>query len=398
LPEQSRLARSEIIMFPASVRVAALCIVLTALVKVSAAPEPDKFQRESERAIELVRQLADRSFDIREEATKQLLQIGRPAKPALLDGLNATDLEVQTRCERILATVLEDDFKARLDAFVADRDGKQQHELPGLKRWQKLIGDDAGARELYADMARAHGRLLEEADLSPQKAGDKLAGECQNLFQRVYVPNAAARKQISLADVLAMLFISADPNVPVSDVARQQTANLLYQPAFSTAVRNGPRADQVRKVFGAWVTEAKGPAAQQAMNMALQYNLKEGLDIARKLLDQKEYAGGMAVVAVGKLGTREDVSLLEPLLSNNAVLLNVNFNNKPGTTEVRDVALGMMVHLSGQSIRDYGFEFFRGNNNEQAYFAPVYFAFADQAKRDAALKKWSDWKAKQTAK
>jgi hypothetical protein len=80
------------------------------------------------------------------------------------------------------------------------------------------------------------------------------------------------------------------------------------------------------------------------------------------------------------------------------MLLNVNFNNKPGTTEVRDVALGMMVHLSGQPIRDYGFEFFRGNNNEQAYFAPVYFAFTDQAKRDAAMKKWNEWKEKQSKK
>ncbi len=377
------------------IRVAAVCLVLTALDNLSAAPEPDKFHRESERAVELVRQLADRSYEVREDATKQLLQIGRPAKQALLDGLNASDLEVQIRCERILAIVLEEDFKARLDAFVADRDGKQQHDLPGLKRWRKLIGDDAAARELYADMARAHGRLLEEADHSPQTAGDKLAGECQNLFQRVYVPTATARRQISLADVLAMLFISSDPSVPVSDVARQQTANLLYQPAFSTAVRNGPRADQVRKVFGAWVGEARGPAAQQAMNMALQYNLKEGLDIARKLIDQKEYGGGMAIIAVGKLGAKDDLSMLEPLLTNNTVLLNVNFNNKPGTTEVRDVALGMMVHLSGQSIRDYGFEFFRGNNNEQAYFAPVYFAFADQAKRDAGLKKWNEWKAKQ---
>lgn len=384
-------------MFQASIRVVALSLVLTAPVSLSAAPDADKFQRDSERAVELVRHLADRSYEVREEATRQLLQIGRPAKQALLDGLKASDLEVKTRCERILATVLEEDFRARLDAFVADRDAKQQHDLPGLKRWRNLIGDDTAARELYAEMARAHGRLLEEADLSPQTAGDKLAGECQNLFQRVYVPTATARKQISLADVLAMLFIASDPNVPVSDVARQQTANLLYQPAFSTAVRNGPRAEQVRKVFGAWVAEARGTAAQQAMNMALQYNLKEGLDIARKLLDQKEYSGGMAVIAVGKLGTKDDVSLLEPLLTNNTILLNVNFN-KPGTTEVRDVALGMMVHLSGQSIRDYGFEFFRGNNNEQAYFAPVYFAFADQNKRDAAIKKWNDWKAKQSTK
>src|SRR5207237_7662347 len=125
-------------------------------------------------------------------------------------------------------------------------------------------------------------------------------------------------------------------------------------------------------------------------------NVKEGMDLALRLLDQKDFAGGMAIVAVGRLGTKEHLGLLEPLLTNNTVLLNVNFNNKPGTTEVRDVALAMMVHLTGQPIKDYGYEFFRGTNNDVVYMAPVYLAFADPAKRDAAFKKWQEWKAKQS--
>ncbi|OAI48044.1 hypothetical protein AYO44_01175 [Planctomycetaceae bacterium SCGC AG-212-F19] len=372
---------------------AAVVVLITALGPVRA--EAPKNQGDGDPAVDLVRQLADRSFERREEATKRLLQIGRSAKQALLEGLKAPDLEVQTRCERILVTVLEEDFKARLEAYVADKDGKQDHDLPGLGRWRKLIGNDAGSRELYVEMARTHGRLLEEATLAPKAVGEKFAGECQNLFQRVYAPTVTARRQITLADVTAMMFIGSDPEVAVTDNARQLIANLLYQPAFSTAVRSGPRSEQVRKLFAAWVVDAKGPAANQALNMALQYNLKEGLDLALRLLDDKDFAGGMAVVAIGRLGTKDHLKLLEPLLSDKTVLLNVNFNNKPGTTEVRDVALAMMVHLTGQPIRDYGYEFFRGTNNEVAYMAPVYLAFAETAKRDAAFKKWEDWKAKQ---
>lgn len=381
------------LQFP--IRLAAIAGCLFFLGMAGAPAEPDKDRDPGELATELVRQLADRSFERREEAEKRLTQLGRAAKVALLEGLKATDLEVQTRCERILVVVLEEDFKARLAAFVADREGKKDHDLPGLARWRKAVGNDAPARELYAEMARAHGRLLEEAQMSPKVVGEKFAGECQNLFQRVYVANTTTRRQITLADVAAMLFISSDPNVPVTDYGRQLTANLLYQPAFSQAIRTGPQSEQVRKLFAAWVVEARGTVANQALNMALQYNLKEGLDLALRLIKQKDFAGGQAIVAVGRLGTREHLPLLEPMLADTTVLLNVNFNNRPGTTEVRDVALAMMVHLTGQSIRDYGYEFFRGTSNEVVYFAPVYFAFADAAQRDAALKKWRDWKAAQ---
>ncbi|MBL8795010.1 MAG: hypothetical protein JNM56_13960 [Planctomycetia bacterium] len=370
------------------------CIGLTFLPSF-AAEEKQPPAAEHERAVELVRQLGSQSFNAREEASKKLMQLGRPAKQALLDGAKSLDLEVRTRCEQLLVDVLAADLKARVDAFIADKDGKVEHDLPGWKRYRELVGKDAGSRELFAEMCRAHSRLLDEADADPKAMGQKYLQEAQAMYQQIYQPAVGQRRQLTLADVATMLFIATDPEVPVPDQARSFTVNLLYQPAFNNAVRNGPRTEQARKLLGAWIAQAQGQSAVQTLNLAIQFGLKEGLVLALKLIESKDFANGMAITAVGKLGNKEHVPVLEKLLDNKTVVMNVNLNNKQGTTEVRDVALAVLIHLTGQQIKDYGYEFYRFPNNDQIFHATAYLAFAEQAKRDAAQQKWHDWKAKQ---
>lgn len=379
--------------------IAAFCLGLTwsAAVQPNRAAEekPPQASAEHEKAVALVQQLGDRSFQAREDASKQLMQIGRPAKQALLDGSKSLDLEIRSRCEHLLVAVLEADLKARVEAFIADKEGKLEHDLPGWKRYRQLVGTDAGSRELFADMSRAHPRLLDEAESEPKAMGEKYLSEAQAMYQRIYSPVVGQRRQLTLADVSVMLFIATDPEVPVPDQARAFTVNLLYQPAFNNAVRTGARTEQTRKLLGAWIAQASGQSAVQTLNLAIQFKLKEGLVLALKLIENKDFANGMAITALGKLGDKEHVPVLEKLLDNKTVVMNVNLNNKQGTTEVRDVALAVLIHLTGQQIKDYGFEFYRFPNNDQIFHATAYLAFAEQPKREAALQKYHDWKAKQ---
>src|SRR5262249_46381809 len=149
----------------------------------------------------------------REQASEALLKIGRSAKLALLEGLKHPDIEVQQRCQRLLISILEQDFKARLDAFIADKDGKQEHDLPSWKRYRTLIGDDSASRELFIEIVKVNRDLLQEADSAPKKAGDRLAGEIQTLFQRLFQPVPGDRRQLSQAEVAMVLFVASDPEV-----------------------------------------------------------------------------------------------------------------------------------------------------------------------------------------
>lgn len=362
----------------------------------AAAPAGAENADDRARAAELIRQLGNRSFEVREQATLQLTQLGPPAKAALLDAAKHADPEVRRRAEQILAIVLDIDFKARLEAFRADKDGKLEHDLAGWKRYRKLIGNDAPSRALFLDMLQNNARLLEEAETKPKDVGERVAYRCQTLMQSLYGRKFNGQSALQLGDVAAMLFVQSDKDAAIPEQTRQLTCNFLYQQVFQNAVRSGPQSVALRKILAAWMNQSSGTsAAQQILYYSVQVDLKEGLDLALKLLKNKEYANGMAVTAVGKWGTKEHLPLLEGLLDEKTVVGNLQINNVQATTEVRDVALAMLVRLTGQQTKDYGFAFLHYHNGQQMFFAPVWLGFADETKRTAAIKKYRDWKAGQ---
>jgi hypothetical protein len=351
-----------------------------------------------EQAPALVRQLGAADFAQREIATDALMKIGPAAKAALLAGAKDADPEVSYRSERLLVTILEEDFKARLAGFVADKEGKQEHDLPGLARFRKMLGNDPTTRDLYVEMANANRQLLEEAEANPKGAGARHSGEAQRLMFRAFGQIPADRRPVTFPEVAVLLFVAADPNVTVVDQSRQFMLNLLYQPAFQQTVQNGPRSDAAKKLLGAFMLQASGPMSQQFLQLAIQYKIKEGVDLAVKLIKDKDYAFGQSITTIGKLGGKEHLPILVPLLKNDTALTGqFNFNGKMIRTEVRDVALAMSVALQGQSIKDFGFEFLQGNN-EAAYVSPILLGFENKEKRDAAFKKYQDWLDKQEKK
>lgn len=371
---------------------AATVLCLALVVRLPAAePAGDHAQ-----AAALVKQLGDRSFRVREEAAAKLTQLGIPAKQALLDGQKDGDPEVRARCERILVVVLDLDLKARLAAFLADKDGKQVHDLAGWSRFRKVVGEDAAARELFVDMLKANADLLEQAETQPKEAAHRAAFRCQQLLQTLYSGNPATRGQLAQGDVAVLLFVGGDPAVPVTDQTRQQTCNFLYQQVFRQGLAHGQRGPHLKKLLGAWMMQTAGTqTVQQVLQVAMQLDVREGLDLALKLVKDKDYASGMAITAVGKWGTKEHMAALEGILDDKTVLGQFQINNVMGTTEVRDVALAMLVRLSGQSIKDYGFAFVQWHNEQQIFYIPMWMGFPDAAKRDAALKKFRDWQAAQ---
>jgi HEAT repeat protein len=92
-------------------RAAVLCVI-TGVVAIMAAawpargadkaPNPDVLAEEAKK---LVGQLGDDAFGVREAAAKRLAEIGRPAVPALREGLKSDDPEIRLRARRILDAI-----------------------------------------------------------------------------------------------------------------------------------------------------------------------------------------------------------------------------------------------------------------------------------------------------
>src|SRR6476646_10203540 len=106
-----------------------------------AGPKPgDDGTPEYLKATALVKQLGHPRYATREAAAKQLIEMGPAAVPALLGGTKATDEEVRNRSSALLPQAKAAEWKRRAEAYLADADGRQKHDLPLLADWEKLVG------------------------------------------------------------------------------------------------------------------------------------------------------------------------------------------------------------------------------------------------------------------
>ena len=342
----------------------------------------------------LVEQLGDDSFERREQASQALSKLGVTARPALMAGSRSADPEVRSRSRRILEVLRRVELQGKLAAFIADNEGSLEHDLPGWKRYRELLGHDQPARELFVAMQRAEGDLLHAAESNPQTAAEQFASRGNELQQSMFGP---MQRQIPLGSIAALLFIGSDPAIPLSDQGALPVGNFVNQQAFNQAISAGPQVKLAEKLLGAWIRQrTESMAAYSNLHLAMRYNLKEGLPPALRLVQKGKDPNQLqfAVLAVGKLGTRTDAASVLPALENRAVCSSYQVNNVTISTEVRDVALAVLLHMTGQTHKDYGFE--RIQTNPQILFNVHTLGFEKEEQRVKALEKWQNWAKEHT--
>jgi hypothetical protein len=350
----------------------------------------------------LIRRLGDDDFHVREKATRELLRIGSPARAALQRAFDHPDLEIRQRCRRLLPAIVEADRQAKIAAFLADKDGKLKVDLPGWSRYRKIVGDDEAARRFFADLHKANGEFLAEAEGKRDKAGLLCARYCRHLLQQQQrlLQGGIGFRPIAIEEIAPLLLIAADAKVKIPIENRWQFASLLQQQNLRSELK-ARRVTPSKKIALAWMErQAEDEFTAQLVYGAINdLKLKEGLDIALKAVRGQKLKGsalGHALVTIGLLGDRKHLPLIEPHLDDAAQICGFAIGgaggNVNGQTQVRDVALAMLVRLTKQSEKDYGFAVAKINQPFLMNQAN-YLGFSTEKERDAALAKWKAWKA-----
>jgi hypothetical protein len=145
----------------------------------------------------LIQQLGHDSFAVREEATKRLAEIGRPAVPALREALRNKDAEVRQRAQRILEGILtsvefaidglkDKDATARKEAAeTLERLGPAAKEaLPALLEALKDPNEDVREAVVLAILSIDPDHKA-VADMAPKKAS--VDGKYRKLLKRIKV-------------------------------------------------------------------------------------------------------------------------------------------------------------------------------------------------------------------
>jgi hypothetical protein len=194
-------------------------------------------------AAELVQQLGDSSYAVREDAAARLARMGRAAAAALEQGLASPDLAVRRRCAELLPLARRDERDILLDDFVAG--GKAGLPLPGWRRFRELAGDDLDARRLYVDLLRADRPFLELWEKDAAAAVAQAGSRLQALAQRLSMPRLGMRGVA--ADEAVGLLLAAALAPPTNTHRFYQICNICYQAPVHGVVRGSPAA---RRLLG----------------------------------------------------------------------------------------------------------------------------------------------------
>jgi len=359
-----------------------------------------------EEIAKLINQLGADDFQQRTQASNRLEEVGQSAQNELLAGLKNEDPQIRRSCRRILADVLETDYQLRLKAFIEDVDGKQEHDIAGWKRFSEQVGTDKASRTLFIDMHKEERGLLASSEAGSGAAADALRMRFRQIYQGMHQRDSRSRKAPTPAAVATLLFVAANPELklPSELVGHSYWSSLIGQQTFKKPLTDGPIKEPLRKLLGGWIlTDSTISLLQQKLLLSVQNNLPEGLELALSVVKQKNVHANYrsyALHAIATLGGKEYTPVLLDLLEDNSECMRRVVRNggkqEVVAIEFRDVALGWLIHLTGQEHKDYGqlqakAAFDRLKKYPQNAVSAGNMGFQTKDGREKALAKWKVW-------
>lgn len=357
----------------------------------ASAPQPDVPLATPQRIATLVAQLGSAEFAEREQATRELVAIGIGTRPALEQAVQSTDAEIRLRARDVLNTVLTTDFERRLEAFALG-DANSDLTLPAWEQFAAIYGDHRAARQLFVEMQRCEPELLEAVAAGPTQATSLLNERMRDIID-------GRRESLNdLGTLATLLFVGAAEGVEAGEDGCLHVYPYVVQATYRGNLRSAMWPGLLKKMVGRWIARDTTPAmTNQNLTLAAQLELKpETMSIASRVLETKDSLPGskqLSIMMIARFGDKGELPLVEKYLQDATVLGQVQVDDPPRQVDLqmRDVALAAALHMTGQSLREYGF------NNVQEY-APTVFqvgtlGLEDEETRIAAFKKWTEWRS-----
>jgi hypothetical protein len=352
-----------------------------------------------QRATELVAQLGDPDYRDREKASHELISLGYPALDAVRAGQKSADGEISERCRKLYPIIWRDALERRIDKLVSDPTGPVPADLPGAADWLKIAGDTKDSRRLYGETILAHPDLMLELATHPDRRTQLYADLARDVYGRVSPRpvGVATPARSGPTDTEALLFLFLGSAGANRTTLLPGTSSTYYYSFLNSPALTARLADSAvhRKLYAAWLErERYSVLLRRGIDIAAQHGVKECLPVLTRIAKDPGtvmYIRATAVLGFGKLGTKDDIKLLEPFLKDDTLVANVVVNTERGSVQLRDTALGAAVQMAGQSLETFGFE--RKPPAGLATISYTYFAFGTDEKRAAAHQKWKDWAA-----
>lgn len=256
---------------------------------------------------------------------------------------------------------------------------------------------------LYAEIYRAEPTLLKAYGQDAAAAATSFQIRVDELHeQQMHRRNYPIQNQLQQAvavNLMALMFVGADEGLDLSSNSVAKFMGLFAQSWPPQRVASAPERDHVRNWLATWIVRRYGEPNREyeGMRLGMQYDVPQTLDLALVVLrrqNEQAFALMYAALCVGQYGEAWHLSLVEPLLT---IQTPVQEQHRPVNnrmiryeTQLRDVALLVLVHRTGQDAHEYGFE--EVDRGAGYRFLPNTMAFERPNARLEALAKWQAWR------
>ncbi len=365
----------------------------------------------------LIAKLDDDDILMRDKLTAELKAMGREALPALLEAQKAkVPNRVLDRVMEVLPAARQADFATRYPLFLADKDRKYDHDLPGWNELKAAVKDTKESRALMADILNDD--------------------ECREMILSVFDTSETGRKlferrwQAKREEWQAECRAGRQPeghrpkaDAPIHWAVAALLSDLLYDRDYYTSFR-GPvpeaycNCDEGRLAIAGkgkygvivgdfaryWIGQQKMPLGLKVGTwLARSFQFDEAF--VRECLEREfecAVARGERSTAMSQLAATKDpkcIASFRRLFEMETAHSTPSFTAQLGEIQVRDAALSMCIALSGQDPVEYGFSAQNPRataKDDARYWVDNYYfkASDDQSaddKRKTAFKKWAEW-------
>ncbi len=365
----------------------------------------------------LIAKLDDSDILVQDRLTAQLMSMGRDALPALLEAQKGKPAKrVLDRVTEVLPAARQADFATRYPLFLADKDRKYDHDLPGWNDLKAAVKDTKASRAIMATILgddECREMLLGAFDHSD-------AGRAQFArrwrdkddfwwaeFRAGRQPNGHQPKDDepicwAVASLLADLLSDGDyrsyERVPV---IRSYT---LTDEGKLAMAGKGPQGEVFLPFARFWIEKQSRPfGVREATWLARE--LKFDAAFVRWCLEREfdaAVARGERSTALSQLAYTKDpkyIASFRRLFEMETLHSTPQFTATVGEIQERDAALSMCIALSGQDPMEYGFSAQKPQvtaKDDARYWVDNYYFKGEDGKsaddkRKAAFKKWAEW-------